>query len=154
MNYILNIASTVATVGATVLALWLALRENLRRVDAVFVWGSPTEYQPMLFVQNIGNRAIVVDRIIVKYKRKQVCNIDFFASLYLRDSAIIKAHEDKEIPIDPNLMNICIPRNQKKKYTLKVTVSPRQGRKFVTKQKYSYDVLGELLFGSAFWGSD
>lgn len=148
-DMIINIFTAIGTIGATILALWLAVHDKMRRVDAVFVWGIPTEYQPMLFVKNMGNKAVVLDCIQIKYNRREVCKIDVFNSTALREYAIFKPFEEKTIPLGNRIPTIDAPKKQKRQYLFEVIIVPRQGRKFISKQKYSYDDIGELLFGCA-----
>ena len=79
----INLASAVGTVGATLVALYLALKGNMRHVDGTFIWEASTEYQPTLLVQNTSTRIIVIDSIEIKYRGKKV--------------GIIRASDDKQL---------------------------------------------------------
>ncbi len=153
-EFILEVLSAVGTVGATLLALWLAVHDKMRKVDAVFVWGTPTDYQPMLYIKNMGNKAIVIDCIRIEYRGNEVCKIQIFDSFDLRKFAILKSCEEITIPFGNKIPEIQAPKSMARKYWLEVTIVPRRGRSFVSKQKYSFLELDELLFNSALFSKD
>lgn len=143
----LDILTAIGTVGATVVALWLALRESLSRINGVFIWSAATNDKPTLLVQNIGNRIAVIEVVQVFYDRTQVCNIDFSKEYSLTDYAIIETDQVVKIPIDPKWLNFKPAKKPDKKRPLKVVIKPRNGRRCVSKQKYSYNELNGLFFG-------
>ncbi len=56
----INLASAVGTIGATLVALYLALQGKLRHIDGTFIWEAATDYRPTLLVQNTSARIVVV----------------------------------------------------------------------------------------------
>lgn len=145
----INLASAIGTVGATLVALYLALKGNMRHVDGTFIWEASTEYQPTLLVQNTSTRIIVVDSIGIKYRGKQVGIIKASDDKKLAQQAIIEAGQIKRIPINIAYLNIEDLPNRKKRHCLKVIIKLRNGRRHTSKQKYSYDELLGLVFGQA-----
>ena len=145
----INLASAIGTVGATLVALYLALKGNMRHVDGTFIWEASTEYQPTLLVQNTSTRIIVVDSIGIKYRGKQVGIIKASDDKRLAQQAIIEAGQIKRIPINIAYLNIEDLPNRKKRHCLKVIIKLRNGRRHTSKQKYSYDELLGLVFGQA-----
>ena len=150
----INLASAIGTVGATLVALHLALRENMRHVDGTFIWEASTEYQPTLLVQNTSSRIIVIDSIEIKYRSKQAAIIKASDDRKLAQQAIIEAGQIKKIPIDIRYLDIQDLQNRKKRHCLKVIIKLRSGRRHISKQNYSYDELLGLVFGQALFSED
>lgn len=150
----INLASAIGTVGATLVALYLALKGNMRHVDGTFIWEASTEYQPTLLVQNTSTRIIVVDSIEIRYRGKQVGIIKASDDKKLAQQAIIEAGQIKRIPINIAYLNIEDLPNRKKRHCLKVIIKLRNGRRHTSKQKYSYDELLGLVFGQALFSED
>lgn len=59
----INLASAIGTIGATTVALWLALRDTGRHVDGTFIWEAASSYQPILLIQNISRKIFVLESI-------------------------------------------------------------------------------------------
>ena len=150
----INLATAIGTIGATLVALYLALKGNMRHVDGTFIWEASTEYQPTLLVQNTSTRIIVVDSIEIKYRGKQVGIIKASDDKKLAQQAIIEAGQIKRIPINIAYLNIEDLPNRKKRHCLKVIIKLRNGRRHTSKQKYSYDELLGLVFGQALFSED
>ena len=150
----INLASAIGTVGATLVALYLALKGNMRHVDGTFIWEASTEYQPTLLVQNTSTRIIVIDSIEIKYSGKQVGIIKASDDRKLAQQAIIEAGQIKKIPIDIRYLDIQDLSNRKKRHCLKVIIKLRNGRRHTSKQKYSYDELLGLVFGQKLFSED
>lgn len=154
LELIIDAFAAIGTVGATLLALYLAQQGKKRRIDSVFVWGAPTDYAPVLLVQNVGDRSCVLDHICIYYRGELISDLSFFEENLLREFAVILAEETKRISIKSDYFKVDKPNNPKRKYTLKIKVIPRQGKCSVSKYKYSYNELFGLLFGSRIWGTD
>lgn len=145
----INLASAIGTIGATLLALYLALKENMRHIDGTFLWEVSTDYQPTLLVQNTSSRIVVIDSIEIKYHGRRVSIIRASDDRGLAKHSIIEAGMIKKIPINIIYLDIKEQSNRKKRQCLKVVIKLRNGRKYTSKQKYSYDEMAELLFGQA-----
>lgn len=150
----INLATAIGTIGATLVALYLALKGNMRHVDGTFIWEASTEYQPTLLVQNTSTRIIVVDSIEIKYRGKQVGVIKASDDKKLAQQAIIEAGQIKRIPINIAYLKIGDLPNRQKRHCLKVIIKLRNGRRHTSKQKYSYDELLGLVFGQALFSED
>ena len=150
----ISLASAIGTVGATLVALYLALKGNMRHVDGTFIWEASTEYQPTLLVQNTSTRIIVIDSIEIKYRGKQVGIIKASDDRKLAQQAIIEAGQIKRIPINILYLDIQDLPNRKKRHCLKVIIKLRSGRRHTSKQKYSYDELLGLVFGQKLFSED
>ena len=145
----LETATAVGTIGATVLALWLALRHNQRHIDGTFIWEAATNFEPILLVQNTSNRIVVIDSIAVKYRNKRVSIINASDDTTLAKHAIIEAGQIKRIPINIVHLDVEDQKKPKKRYYLSVTITLRNGRRYTSKQKYSFDEMRGLFFGQA-----
>lgn len=150
----INLVSAAGTVGATLVALYLALRENMRHVDGTFIWEASTEYQPTLLVQNTSSRIIVIDSIEIKYHGKRVGIIRTSEDKKLAQQAIIEAGRVNKIPINILYLDIQDLPNRKKRHCLKVIIKLRSGRRHTSKQKYSYEELLGLVFGKKLFSKD
>lgn len=150
----INLATAFGTMGATLVALYLALKGNMRHVDGTFIWEATTEYQPVLLVQNTSTRIVVVDSIEVKYRGKSVGIIKITEDSELARQAIIEAGQIKRIPINIAHLKLDDLPNHKKRHCLKVMIKLRNGHRHTSKQKYSYDELLGLVFGQALFSED
>ena len=147
VHLILEILTAVGTIGATIVALWLARRDDRPRINGVFVWSASTEYQPTLMIQNIGKQIAVIELIEVFYHGHLVCRICFSEEYTLRNFSIVEAGEVKRVPLKTEWLHMNAPQDKTRPFTLKVVIRPRSGRKSVSKQKYSYNELCGLFFG-------
>jgi len=145
----LETATAIGTIGATVVAIWLALRQNQRHIDGTFIWEAATNYQPTLLIQNTSTRIVIIDSIKIKYRNKQVSTISASDNSALAKCAIIEANQIKRIPINIAHLNVDDQRKPKKRYYLSVTITLRNGRRYTSKQKYSFDEMRGLIFGQA-----
>ena len=150
-NLFLDTATAIGTVGATVVALWLALREYRKRVDGTFVWEAATNFQPTLLVQNTSNRIVVIESIEIKYNRKRVSVIKASEDPILAKNAIIEAGEIKKLPINIVYLDVQDQLNPRKAHYLKVIIKLRNGCKHMSKQKYSFEEMQGLFFGQGFF---
>ena len=62
----INLASAIGTIGATTVALWLALRDTGRHVDGTFIWEAASSYLPILLIQNTSRKIFVLESIEFK----------------------------------------------------------------------------------------
>ena len=150
----INLASAIGTVGATIVALYLARKGNTRHVDGTFIWEAATNYQPTLLVQNTSSRIIVIDSIEIKYRNKRTGIIRASDDKAFAKQAIFEAGQIKKIPINIVYLDIKDLPNRKKRHRLKVIIKLRNGRKHTSKQKYSYDELLGLVFGQSLFNKD
>ena len=97
---ILDTLTAFGTVGATIVALWLGLRDNKQKIVGLFVWSATTNYQPTLLIQNTGKRVVVIESVEVFYDRKSIAHINFFEINSLRNFTIIEANQVVQCPIN------------------------------------------------------
>lgn len=150
-SLLLEIFTAAGTVGAVIVALWLARRDDRPRINGVFMWSTATNYQPTLLVQNVGKQIAVIEVVKVYYNKKRIGEIYFSETSSLKDFVIVKAGEVKQVPLQSKWLKVYKPKDIMKPFTLKVVVIPRSGRKSISKQKYSYKELVDLFFGSGFY---
>ena len=143
----INLASAIGTIGATTVALWLALRDTGRHVDGTFIWEAASSYQPILLIQNTSRRIVVLESIEIKYYGKIAYMIDATEDFKFARQSIIEAGNIQKIPINTGKLKFAKPSNPKRKYALKVIIRQRTGPKKVCAVKYSYEELGTRFFG-------
>ena len=150
----LDTATALGTIGATLVALWLGLRENRRRIDGTFIWDVATSYQPTLLLQNTSNRIVIVESIEIRYRMETVCSINVLEEYSLAKYAIIEAGEIQKIPMDVIPLKFPKPASPQKKYKLKVIIKQRNGSRHISTTKYSYDEIQERFWGQGFFAED
>ena len=143
----INLLSAIGTVGATAVALWLALRGNQRRIDGTFIWEAATSYQPTLLVQNTSNRLVVIESIDIRYMDIPVCTIKASEDYALSKYVIIESGQIQKIPMCEFLLEFPKPVDVKKKHQMKVIIKQQKGQQCVFTTKLSYDELQERFFG-------
>ena len=152
---LLDTLTALGTIGACVIALALALKANSQKLDCVFVWGTPNNYQPTLVVNNLGDRTVVISGIDVTYNRQHLAYIDFWLDPMMRDCTIIPPRTEKIITLDSGAFQVS-PNGEdiKKKQLLTITVKTISGKKFKSKQKYSREELLEVFFGEGLFAEN
>lgn len=150
----LDTATALGTIGATLVALWLGLRENRRRIDGTFIWDVATSYQPTLLVQNTSTRIVVIEHIELKYKRESVCSINVLEEYSFAKYAIIEAGQIQKIPMTEISLKFPKPADHGKKYKLEVIIKQLNGRKSLSTTKYSYNEIQERFFGQGLFAKD
>ena len=143
----INLASAVGTIGATMVALWLALRTTSRHIDATFVWEVASSYHPTLLVQNTSSRIVVLASIEVRYCNTQVCMVDMAKEFEFAKYSILEAGQTMKIPMATVKFAFPELNNQKRKHRLKIIIRQRTGIKRVSSIKYSFNELRERFFG-------
>lgn len=143
----INLLSAIGTIGATVVALWIALQGNQRRIDGTFIWEVATNYQPTLLVQNTSNRIAVIKSIEVYYRNQNICTVKASESYELSKYVIIEAGQVQKIPMSEFITKFPKPTDVKKKYRLKAIIKQQNGWRCVFVTKLSYDELQERFFG-------
>lgn len=150
LDLALNILTAVGTFGATVISLWLSIRQLYSSIDSSFIWEDSCNYQPMIVVQNTSNRVSVIESIEIRYMGNKIYYEKILDSAYLSDFAIIEANEVKKILLPGLNFEISEPADKDKKYNLKIIIKQRKGRRSVSKTKYSYNEVSDHSFGQAF----
>jgi len=143
----ISLLSTIGTIGATVVALWLALRGNQRRIDGTFIWEAATNYQPTLLVQNTSNRIAVIESVEIYYRNQNVCTVKASESFELSKYAIIESGQVQKIPMNEFISKFPKPTDVKRKYRLKTIIKQQNGWRCVFATKLSYDELQERFSG-------
>lgn len=145
--FCMELMTAIGTFGAACVALWLGLKQDSHRIDSAFVWGIPTNYQPTLMIHNIGIRTVVLDNIKIYYRNELIGQIDFFKDYSFRNYAVLEAGKLENFTIGKEHIKLNKPKNLERRYVLKIKITQRKGRSYVSKQRYSYKELEELLFG-------
>ena len=153
---ILDTLTAFGTVGATIVALWLGLRDNKQKIVGLFVWSATTNYQPTLLIQNTGKRVVVIESVEVFYDRKSIAHINFFEINSLRNFTIIEANQVVQCPINSDWLKFNLGKNleDEKRRTLKIKIKTQRFFRYTTTQKYSHYDLTHLLFGEGLFESE
>ena len=93
----INLASAIGTIGATTVALWLALRDTGRHVDGTFIWEAASSYQPILLIQNTSGKIVVLESSEIKYYGKIAYMIDATEDFKFARQSIIEAGNIQKI---------------------------------------------------------
>ena len=149
----ISLFEAIGTFGAAVIALWLALRDSQRRIDATFIWEPATKYEPTLLVQNTSNRISVIKNIEIQYYHQHVCTIETSEDFELANYAIIESGQIQRIPMSSFLREFPRPTNEKKKYKLKTIIRQHSGKSCVFVLKLSYEDLQERFFGQGLFAT-
>ncbi len=142
-----SLFEATGTLGAVVISLWLALRKGPRRFDATFIWEDATDYQPILLLQNTSDRIVLLKNLKVIYGHKVVCQFEVSESVTLSKHAILEAGQLARIPLASFQLKFPKPKDESRKYKLKVKVGQRNGRSCSYSTKLSYSDLQTRFFG-------
>lgn len=146
--------SAIGTLGATIVALWLALRDTSKRLSILFIWDAIEFYCPVIILSNIGIIPIAVKRITLSYNHKtffenNVLN-DFKADSYSK--YLIKGGESKKMKLDADSFQICrSSKPSSRRRYVKVTVEDMEGKKYTCRQDLKESKLEEAIFGASFF---
>lgn len=153
--------SSVATIAATFTALYLARRDNIKRMDAVLIWDQIENYKPALYISNIGNKPIPMKSISLYYKGKLFFNSnvleDFKTNTFSR--YLLLPNASQKINLDPHAIKITgvkRPNGNKSVFVPKVKIIIRDmsGKTYVFRQKMQEAKMGEAIFGAAFFSKE
>lgn len=156
-----NALSSLATIAATITALYLACRDNQKRMDAVLIWDQIEKYQPALYISNIGNKPIPIKTISLYYKGKLFFNSnvleDFKTNTFSR--YLLLPNTSQKINLDPHEVKITgvkRPNGNRKVFVPKVKIIVRDmsGKTYVFRQKMQEAKMGEAIFGAAFFAKE
>lgn len=152
-------ASSIATVAATGLALWLAVRDNIRRIDALLVWDQVELYQPILFLYNSGNIPIAIKSIDISYKT--VFSLDALKDYHKEkyDVFLIAPGEMRRINLSTEDISVTkrYKWNTNRKFPdphLKITIKDMRGKKYAVRQRMSENQMAENEVGAVLLADD
>lgn len=153
--------SSLATIAATITALYLARRDNIKRMDAVLIWDSIEHYQPALYISNIGIKPIPLKNISLYYQGKNIFNSnvleDFRTNTFSR--YLLLPNTSQKICLDPNSIKITgvkNPNRNKKIFTptIKIKIRDMSGKTYIFRQKMQESKMGEAIFGAALFSGE
>lgn len=152
-KFVVDIVAAIATLGATLLALYLALRDSHQRIDCVFMWETATEDKPMIILNNIGDHTVIVERVDLTFDGQKICGVDILRRLAYSENAIISPNKEVRIVLDLNDIKQKIKgrpvKNPDTIYNLTVVVMTTNKKKYKSSYRYSYnDLLGMLFWGA------
>ena len=143
----INLAIAIGTVGSCIVAVWLAYDSKRKKLDCVFVWREEENYNPVLSINNICDRTIIIENITFIYRNTIVGNMDFVVNANYSSQSVVGAHSKNEIKIREDLFyKIKLDKNNEEKHYLLIIVKSTTGKTFVSSYRYSESDICELLF--------
>ena len=149
-----DLFSALGTVGALIMAIFLAKDNKRLKLDCVFVFEAPTNYIPLLVVYNVGNKAAVIEKITIMYHNEVISEIDMIKK-YKINEIIVPIGQVVNIKINTDdFKDTKKPTNEKEQHDLSLIIKTKTGEKFTASQKCSYDEFNGLLFGNGLFCDD
>lgn len=153
-NLVIGAVSAVGTLGATVIALYLALQGRQQRIDCAFMWEAVTDDKPVLILNNIGNRTVIVERVDLYYNRKKVGGMDILRNSDYSGNAIISPNKEVRMVLGSDALKLDIKgkpvKNPDTIYKLTAVVTTTNKKRYKSSYGYSYNDLSFLLFADMF----
>ena len=149
ISLIFEMITAIGTVGAVIVALWLAAYEWQPRLDCVFIWATATRCKPVLIINNIGRKIVIIKTIWIMYDGHQICLFDVLRDHELYESAIIKPKTEIQIAFNSDRIKLQDDdiKNRDEKHELEVIVNTTDGKQYSPRCNYTYNELMELFFG-------
>ncbi len=97
---LINSAIAVGTIISSVVALWLAYDSKRKKLDCVFIWREKEKYTPILSINNICDKTIILEEIVFKYKGQVVGDINLLCNSDLNGYSVVEARSKNEIPLN------------------------------------------------------
>ena len=148
-------ASSIATVAATVLALWLALRDSVKRIDALFIWDEIELYQPILFLHNNGNIPIAIESISITFKGEEIFTLNALKGYKKEkfDNFLVQPGELRRLNLSADEVFVSqkykwTPKSKRIEPRIKITIKDIRGKKYVIRQKMSENQMAENEVGA------
>lgn len=154
VNMVIGTISAIGTFGAAAIALYLAVLGNRQRIDCAFMWEAATEDKPMLILNNIGNRTVIVERVDLYYDRKKVGGIDILRNADYSKNAIISPNKEVRMLLNSDALKLDIKGKPVKCpdtiYKLTAVVTTTNKKRYKSSYGYCYNDLSFLMFAEMF----
>ena len=72
LGYIWEVLSSIGTIGAAIVALWLGLRKPKKKLDIILVWDFVTKSNPTVYLCNPTIYTLAVESIELIYNKKSL----------------------------------------------------------------------------------
>lgn len=146
----IELASAIGTIGATVVALWLALSERRQRIDCAFMWESATNDKPTLIINNIGKYTVIIESVEILFHNRKIGRFDILRNRNLGQYSIITPGKEVRIALDSKSFHIEAKpeKNPDRIYKLTAVIKTTNGKKYKSSYKYCYTDLEVLAFFS------
>ena len=144
----INFAIAVGTVSSCIIALWLAYDSKRKKLDCVFMWGEKGKYAPILSINNICDKTIILEEIVFKYKGQVAGRVSLLWNSGFNIYSVIEAHSKTEIPLNKCdlFSNIELNVNDSTKQKLSIIVKSTTGKTFKSSYYYSDEDICVLFF--------
>lgn len=149
ISLIFEMISAIGTVGAVIVALWLAACEWQPKLDCVFIWATATQCKPVLIINNIGRKLVIIEMVRVIYGGCELCLFDVLRDPDLYRSAIVRPNTETQIILNTDRFRLqdADTKNRDEKHELEVIVNTTDGKQYSSRCNYTYNELMELFFG-------
>lgn len=144
LEFLFNTISSFTAVVAIIISLWHIYRENAIRINAVLAWGEATKNQPVVIVQNIGNKIAIIEKIVIYCDNKPICTQSLFNQIEMSDFSIVKANDIIRIPLD--IENNLPEMRRKRTIMIKIVIKLYKGKSFIASRRYTQEEIDQLLF--------
>lgn len=152
-----DLFSALGTVGALIMAIFLAKDNKKMKLDCVFLFEAPTNYIPLLVVYNVGSKAAVIEKITIMYHNEVISEIDMIKK-YKINEIIVPIGQVVNIKINTddfkNIKKPATEKEEKEQHDLSLIIKTKTGEKFTASQKCSYEEYNGLLFGNGLFEDD
>lgn len=142
--------SAIGTIAASVIALWLGLRDHKKHLECALVWDGTTNSQPTLVINNPGRKLIVLKEITIIYKARVIQRFKLGEEFHLMKNSAISPNEVRSVNL-PHLEKFNLEKigsaKSKRLNTLKVELKDISGKKYTSRQRVSDDEVYSLLIG-------
>lgn len=161
-----DILSSLGTITATFIALYLLFDERKKKITGSFIWDVGTQYKPMLMLCNNGTKTISIMQINFTYQGKKYSGNNLSTDWNYEKCRVLLPNDTKRLPIElpvklyhtlnkfeeQNTFNGRLSDKYKKiankSRILVVNIIDCTGKKFRIKLKYSHRELLENFCGN------
>ena len=158
-THLWEILTSIGTISAAVVALFLWKYDKAARLHASFSFGAIDQYQPKLQISNIGGVPISIKSIEIRYVGETLVSIcvtddihaqaeDYYLPLHATKSYSLKEYIqfkdiNKRIPNNPKKAEKALSKSKK----IVIKISDLREKKYRFVQKQSVGKMGEAIFG-------
>ena len=144
--------SAIGTISASVIALWLGLKDSRKCLECALVWDGTTQSQPTLVINNPSKKMIVLKEIIIKYKKKEIKRFKLSEEYHLLSKSAFSPNDTQSVklpPLDGFDLASLDSADSRRMNSLKVELTDISGKKYSFMQRITDDEMYSLIIGQA-----
>lgn len=142
--------SAIGTISASVIALWLGLKDSRKCLECALVWDGTTQSQPTLVINNPSKKMIVLKEITIMYKKKKIKRFKLSEAYHLLNKSSFSPNDTQTVKLPPlegfDLASLDSARC-KRMNSLKVELIDISGKKYSSMQRITDDEIYSLTIG-------